>query len=343
VEEAGELEPVEDEALEEAEELELYDDADETVYEAQDFLSFSRPFLSSSDSFGGRSEPAALAFPAEDARRSVDVIRELDQDDRHVRIRGRFNGTSHQVVEIDEFIALNQPVRNVIDERNGLIQIEATAFSITTVEANHRVHTLADQIINHSQIETIDSLFRESFEDLDFGDIMDGASAAASEADTIGASDAPLRAGTDGFEMSASLEMGDTSVRSVYRQLVQLTRVWDARTALILEQSDDNSIASSFALGLPESWGEELRLSAGCDLAENVFPYHRVVLLKQALFHYRDFENTHFRTPFSQVQSWLFLPLASSARPRYLMIGFPRRYEDLKELSLHNDIIPSAV
>ncbi|TVR69203.1 MAG: hypothetical protein EA427_08870 [Spirochaetaceae bacterium] len=111
---------------------------------------------------------------------------------------------------------------------------------------------------------------------------------------------------------------------------------------MIVEEGSVGVIRSSFALGLPDDWSAGLELTPDSDFARHIVPFRRVVLLKQNLSDFRDFQNTAFRGRFSLVQNWLLIPLVAKERLRYLMIGFPRKYEDLNELSAKNEIIPNA-
>ncbi|TVR69441.1 MAG: hypothetical protein EA427_08520, partial [Spirochaetaceae bacterium] len=249
-------EPLEVEALdeepqeaepEEFPELATYDDDTDAdaVFDAQEVSYFARQSLISPFSFESRTTPAATVYPEEAEPRRVGVFPTGGGgDDTGIRIGGPQITVAYHVVEIEEFVAMSQASHSVIDERNGLVQIDSGAFFTDPSDLDHRVQVLADQVINHSHVETIDSVFGSAFDDLDFGDILNASDEQTTprSPDIPDQREVPLRLGAEGFELTASLDNSDTGIRQVYRQLVRLTGLWDARAAMILEQGSDGVI-----------------------------------------------------------------------------------------------------
>jgi hypothetical protein len=151
----------------------------------------------------------------------------------------------------------------------------------------------------------------------------------------------PLRFVSGGFELPYSGEGGDAGVRQVYRELVSLTRRWDARTAAVLEPASDGGLVGSFTLGLPADCPEQFRITADRDMVRNVFEFRRVALLKQRLSAFRDFGESCHARKLASIGSWLFLPL-NTVTGAYLMIGFQRSFEDLLDLTSRYDIVSRA-
>ncbi|SIQ70581.1 hypothetical protein SAMN05920897_11367 [Alkalispirochaeta americana] len=344
----GPEEPLEVDDLEELGEVQEIDviEDDEEVLEAEELSPSGSPFLGFNFSFSGRAAPATTVFPESEGRFGKNTSEADEAESGGARIRGAANTLTHQAVELEEFVNLNTSWVQVIGERDGLVHIQSEAYhgEGASSREDRLLHKLVDQIVNHRHVETIDALFGNAFGDLSFEDILEDSDSGVDHAARRGdIPDAPLRLGANGFEFSASLEEGDAEVRQVYRQLVKLTRIWNARAATVLEAGDDNSITSSFSLGLPEDWSDDFRLEPECDLAQCIFPHRRVLLLKQNLREYRDFSGVSFGEHFPPVHSWLLLPLQSRERQRYLMVGFLQKHNTLKDLCRETEIFPGAV
>jgi hypothetical protein len=361
-EEAAELEPVEeaegveelepahieeisgadvpdDEDVEELEEDLIVDDGSDPV-DLEEVGHQPAPFFSSASSFGSgegqrqwRSEHVAADRPS--------VYRADEIRPEAVVIRGVENTSTHHVVDLDDFVAFAGKNQTVIEEREGIIRIEAAAYFGEYRDIDQRTQALADQVMTRHTSQGIDDVFGASFGDLDFGDILGGeASGTADPADTP---DSPLRVVSGGFELPYINVGGDSGVRQVYRQLVRLTRRWDARVALLLEETPDHGLKGGFGLGMPEECNDQILLGPHSDLARAVVPYQRVALLKQPISTFKDFAGTCQAQRLSAINSWLLLPLKDADHRRYLMVGFSRSFDDLMDLSVQYEIIPRAV
>ena len=298
------------------------------------------PFFSAVSSFGslpGQSQWRSEAGVAD--RPSVYRADEIRPET--VAIRGIENTSTHHVVDLDDFVAFAGKNQTVIEQQEGLIRIEASAYFGEYRDVDQRTQALADQVMTRHTAQGIDAVFGASFGDLDFGDILGGDQ--TTSADVPDTPDSPLRVVSGGFELPYVTAAGDSGVRQVYRQLVRLTRRWDARVALLLEETPDHGMKGGFGLGLPEECPDQITLGRDSDLARTIVPYQRVALLKQPMSAFRDFAGSCQAQKLSAINNWLLLPLKDADHRRYLMVGFSRSFDDLMDLSVQYEIIPRAV
>ncbi|MEX2445421.1 MAG: hypothetical protein WD492_17610 [Alkalispirochaeta sp.] len=335
----SDVDGVDSEEVEELEDESETDDESEPV-EVEDVDHYRTPFFSAVSSFGSAAELTQwrLDSPAPD-RPSVYRADEIRPE--AVAIRGIENTNTHHVVDLDDFVAFAGKNQTVIEEREGLIRIEASAYFGEYHEVDQRTQALADQVMTRRSSQGIDDVLGASFGNFDFGDILGGDESDAS--DPADSPDSPLRVVSGGFELPYVTAGGESGVRQVYRQLVRLTRRWNARVALLLEETRDHGLRGGFGLGMPEECSEQILLGAESDLARTIVPYQRVALLKQPLSAFRDFAGTCQAQKLSAINNWLLLPLKDSDKRRYLMVGFARSFDDLMDLSVQYEIIPRAV
>ncbi|MFW5643659.1 MAG: hypothetical protein ACOCYQ_06480, partial [Alkalispirochaeta sp.] len=337
-EEEPELLPVD--MAEEVEELSEVEVEDDSVSPAVLLDHSPRPFLSSATSFGGAfMRPSADT--AEEGHRShfTPVFRADELGLEKIVIHGLDNSSSYQVVELDDFIAFAGKTQTIIEEREGLAQIQATAYFDESRNVDQRILGLAEQVLHRRSLGGIEDVLGGAFDDIDFGDLFDGElqQGSGNGGDETGRT---LRFVSGGFELPYTNESGDAGVRRVYRELVTLTRQWDARVAVILEPVD-GGFASSFTLGMPAECPESFTLPGHSDIVRNVCSYRRVALLKQRLGRFRDFGETCHARKLASVGSWLFLPL-NTGTGSYLVIGFTRSFEDLLDLTSRYEIVSRA-
>ena len=145
--------------------------------------------------------------------------------------------------------------------------------------------------------------------------------------------DGTLRAGSDGFLFPGVDGRGDSGVRQVYRQLVRITRRWQARVAIVLDQSKDGDAKGIFGLGLPDSCELPFTIPAQSDIAQVVLNLKRVLLLKKPLGYYQTLHASCYADKLSSIQSWVFFPLVRGDTQRYLVVGFSRSFDDLTDLA----------
>ncbi|MFW5695223.1 MAG: hypothetical protein ACOCYB_08635, partial [Alkalispirochaeta sp.] len=328
-----------DEEIEDLEYEATGDDESEPVeVEATDHQ--PTPFFSASSSFGSTNGPVRWR-PDIDLPSRPSVYRADEIRPQAVAIRGIEHTGTHHVIDLDDFVAFAGRNQSVIEERDGLIRIEAAAYFGEYRDIDQRTQALAEQVMTRHMSQGIDAVLGASFGDLDFGDIL--GSDEPSSIDAADTSDSTLRVVSGGFDLPYVDAGGETGVRQVYRQLVRLTRRWDARVALLLEETPNRGLRGGFGLGMPEQCREPLSLGADSDLATTIVPHRRVVLLKEPLSVFRDFVGSCQADKLSAINSWLLLPLKDSDHRRYLMVGFSRTFEDLMDLAGKYEIIPRAV
>ncbi len=337
-----ELDRVQDEEV--VGELETVEDDDGTVHPVLLIESSQMPFLSSSMSFGGQFvKPTGVSEEHTEQPVRTAFFRSDEIGSERVIIRGLENNISYQVVELDDFLTFAGKNQSIIDERNGIAQIQAAAYFVENPRVDVRIQNLADQIINHQTVGSIEDVMANAFDDMDFGDLFDADSSGSNQ--TVPAfgerSDTSLRLVSGGFALPHTGESGDAGVRQVYRELVGLTRRWDARVAVILESRQDGGVVGSFSLGMPSECPDPFKIPSDSDIFENVFAYRRVGLLKKKLGAFRDFEENCYARRLASINSWLLLPLSSDSGT-YLMVGFARTFEDLLEISSRYEIASRA-
>ncbi|HKK49311.1 MAG TPA: hypothetical protein VJ932_09450, partial [Alkalispirochaeta sp.] len=345
LEDIAELDAAEDDTSLDEEQIEELDyeaasDDDSEPVDVESIDHQPAPFFSSASSFGaGRAQMQWSSDSDTPGRPSVYRADEIRPE--AVALRGIENTNTHHVIDLDDFVAFAGRNQTVIEERDGLIRIEAAAYFGEYRDVDQRTQALAEQVINRHISQGIDAVLGASFGDLDFGDIL--GTDTPSPVDTAETSDSTLRVVSGGFELPYVDTGGDSGVRQMYRQLVRLTRRWDARVALMLEQTEDYGLRGGFGLGMPEECSAPITLAPTSDLASTIVPYRRVVLLKQPIAAFRDFVGSCHAERLSAINSWLLLPLKDADRRRYLMVGFSRSFDDLLDLAGKYEIIPRAV
>jgi hypothetical protein len=312
----------------------------ESAREVEEIGERASPFLSAYTSFGTAFENTGWQeSPSQSSRPTVYRADEIRPD--AVAIYGIENKGSHHVVDMDDFVAFAGKHQSVIEERDGLVRIEASAYFGEYRDVDQRTQALAEQIIHRHSSSSIDDVLGAAFADLDFGDILGSEGAPMGEGPD--STESSLRVVSGGFELPFVTAAGDSSVRQVFRQLVRLTRRWDARVAVVMEQIPDGRLRASFGLGLPEDCSDELTLSPNSDIAQVIVPYRRVALLKRPLSGFRDFVGTCQAQKLGGINSWLLLPLKDAASPTLSDVGFSRSFEDLVDLTHQYEIVPRAV
>ncbi len=352
---SGALEPVEELEPVDVEDLspvrgtvaseELIEELDEVQFDSAEALPIEEvgegapSFVSAFSSFGGASSirdslPSSTDGPAP----TVPIRKETLPDE--IVVRGIENTETHHIMEIEDFFASAGRRHSVFEERDGLIQIRAAAYFAEYRDIDQRVQLLAEQILLHHDLSSIDDVLKTAFDDLDFDDIFDDAESEQSSADH---QDTALRIVSGGFEFPIRVDSGNVGVRQVYRELVQITRRWNARVALVLDELADGRMQGSFGIGLSEECDSSLSFEPDCDLVRNVVAFRRVALLKRPLSFFRDFADTCHASKLVSVNSWLLLPLRDTGARRYLMVGFSRPFDSLMDLTMRYDIVPRAV
>ena len=251
-------------------------------------------------------------------------------------IRGLNNDKYYHVAEYDAFLesAIDKTV--VVPDENGILKIVAHAYHgrgrIPTASVAH----LAEQVVNNPQRQGVDDLFGGEDDSFDFSDLLESAPAEPGFGEM---GDGTLRAGSDGFLFPGVDGRGDSGVRQVYRQLVRITRRWQARVAIVLDQSKDGDAKGIFGLGLPDSCELPFTIPAQSDIAQVVLNLKRVLLLKKPLGYYQTLHASCYADKLSSIQSWVFFPLVRGDTQRYLVVGFSRSFDDLTDLAVQNEIV----
>ncbi|MCG8480789.1 MAG: hypothetical protein MI724_16975, partial [Spirochaetales bacterium] len=324
---------------------EVIEELDEVQFDSAEALPIEEvgegatSLVSAFSSFGGASSIRdSLSSPTDDPQPAIPIRRDILPDE--IVVRGIENTDTHHVMEIEDFFASAGRRRNVFEERDGLVQIQAAAYFAEYHDIDQRVQVLAEQILLHHDLSGIDDVLKAAFDDLDFDDIFDDAESVSSSA---GQQDTALRVASGGFEFPIKVDSGNVGVRQVYRELVQITRRWNARVALVLDELTDGRMQGSFGIGLSEECDSSLALQPDCALVRNVIAFRRVALLKRPLSFFRDFADTCQASKLVSVNSWLLLPLRDTGARRYLMVGFSRPFDSLIDLTMRYDIVPRAV
>ncbi|NBC29452.1 MAG: hypothetical protein GVY29_05605 [Spirochaetes bacterium] len=242
------------------------------------------------------------------------------------------SNSAYEILAIEDAVAqFSGESRPVIQDHDGVVQIEPEVYSRQTEAGRDDVRELVDSVTHADSEDT------ESTSGID--EIFGG----TPELDLSGGPRpyAPIgeRRPVEGRLLFNDRGLNYDVFRLDYREndsgifksLVSFTRVWAARAVLILQGNVDHGFAATYGLGLNEECLERFRLPGDSGVSQCVMNQRRIALLKEPLAKFKDFSTVCSHGDLEVLRRTLLIPIVFRSELGYMLLSVRDNIETIKD------------